>query len=112
MFNFSLVLAGHETTATLMTWALYNLATNLDVYQQCQNEVDSVFSQNTELTEMTISLLKYTEAVIKETLRCHQPAPTLFRRAIVDNTIVASDGKQIRIHKGTDIVMNFSIMNR
>ncbi|CAF1409358.1 unnamed protein product [Rotaria sordida] len=105
------VLAGHETTATLMTWVLYNLVTNPDVYQQCQDEVDSVFSDNEELTTSTISLLTYMEAVLKETLRYHQPAPVLFRTATTDNTIVASDGKQIRIRKGTDIAINLNIMN-
>ncbi|CAF3361543.1 unnamed protein product, partial [Rotaria sp. Silwood2] len=105
------VLAGHETTATLMTWILYNLVTNPDVYQQCQNEVDSVLNENKELTAATISLLTYTEAVLKETLRYHQPAPVLFRTAIDDNTIEASDGKQILVRKGTDIVINLNIMN-
>ncbi|MCC7515657.1 MAG: cytochrome P450 [Bacteroidia bacterium] len=112
MFNFSLVLAGHETTATLITWALYNLVTNPDVYQQCQDEVDSVLGENKELTVRTLSLLIYTEAVLKETLRHHQPVPVLLRTATADNIIVASDGKQIRIRKGVDIVMNLNIMNR
>ncbi|CAF3304080.1 unnamed protein product [Rotaria socialis] len=105
------VLAGHETTATLMTWTLHDLVTNPDVYQQCQNEIDSVMSENTELTATTLSLLTYTEAVLKETLRYHQPAPVLMRTAIADNTIVASDGKRIRIRKGIDIIMNLNIIN-
>ncbi|CAF1283193.1 unnamed protein product [Rotaria magnacalcarata] len=105
------VLAGHETTATLITWALYNIVTNLDVYQRCQNEVDSVLSANEELTVAAISQLTYTEAVLKETLRSHQPAPFLYRTAIVDNIIVASDGKQIHIRKGVDIAMNLNVMN-
>ncbi|CAF3807849.1 unnamed protein product [Rotaria sp. Silwood1] len=105
------IIAGHETTAIVITWTLYNLVTNPDVYQQCQNEVDSVLNENEELTARTISLLTYTEAVLKETLRYHHPALVFFRTAIVDNTLVASDGKQIYIPKGTDVMIHLNIMN-
>ncbi|CAF1100733.1 unnamed protein product [Rotaria sordida] len=106
------VIAGHDTPRTLIIWALYYLVTNPDVYQELQNEVDSVLSKNQELTVTTVSLLTYTEAVLKETLRYHHPAPLLLRTAMADNTIVASDGKQIRIRKGTDIFIVLNILNR
>lgn len=106
------MLAGHETTATLLTWALYNLVTNPEVYEQCQREIDSVLGDNKEWTATTLSLLTYTEAVLKETLRYHQPVPVILRTATEDNTITASDGKQIQIKKGTDIVINLNITNR
>lgn len=95
-----------------MTWVLHNIVTNPDVYTQCQAEIDSILKENKEITANTVSLLTYTEAVIKETLRYHQPAPVLLRTAIADNTIVASDGKQIHIEKGTDIIINLNIMHR
>ncbi|UJR13280.1 hypothetical protein I4U23_000299 [Adineta vaga] len=107
------VLAGHETTSTLMAWTLYNLATHPEVYQRCQTEVDSVLSDNNdELDIPTISLLTYTEMVLKETLRTHQPVPTMLRTAVVDNIIVTSEGKQIHIKKGTDIAINLNILHR
>jgi cytochrome P450 len=109
---YMIVLAGHETTSTLMTWTLYNLVNNPDVYQRCQAEVDSVLNgdDDDEITPSTISLLTYTEAVLKESLRFHQPVPILRRTAIEDNTLVARDGKQIHIRKGTDIAMNLIIL--
>ncbi|CAF3016136.1 unnamed protein product [Rotaria sp. Silwood2] len=97
------VLAGHETTATLMTWTLYNLANNPDICHKLEAEIDSVLNNNEEITASTLSLLIYTEFVLKETLRLHQPAPSLVREAIEDNMLIASDGKQILIRKGTDI---------
>jgi cytochrome P450 len=76
-----------------MTWTLYNLANNPDIYQGCQAEVDSVLGDDDEIIPSTISLLTYTEAVLKESLRHHQPVPILLRTAIEDNTLVARDGK-------------------
>ncbi|CAF4502298.1 unnamed protein product [Rotaria socialis] len=86
------VAAGHETTSTLMTWTLYNLANNPDVYRRLKAEVDSVLNDDEEITSSTLSLLSYTEAVLKEALRIHQPVPAIVRTAVKDNTLVASDG--------------------
>jgi len=108
----NLVLAGHETTATLMTWTLYNLANNPDICRRLESEIDSVFNDNEELTPSTLSLLTYTELVLKESLRLHQPAAALVRTAIEDNTLIASDGKHIHIKKGTDILINLFILHQ
>ena len=95
-----------------MTWTLFNLVTNPDIYQRCQTEIDSVLSDCDEITPSTLSLLTYTEAVLKESLRYHQPVPVMQRTAIEDNTLQARDGKRIHIKKGTDIVMNLFILHR
>ena len=95
-----------------MTWTLYNLANHPDIYHRCQTEVDSVLNDNEDLTVSTISLLTYTEAVLKETLRYHQPVPVLLRKAVENNTIVASDGKHIHIKKGTHISIQLNILHR
>ena len=97
-----------------MTWTLFNLANNPDIYEKCKSEIDSVLSDinDNEIDSSIISLLTYTELVLKETLRYHQPVPILLRTAIQDNTIIARDGKQIHIKKGTDIRMNLHILHR
>ena len=95
-----------------MTWTLYNLVNNLDVYQRCQAEIDSVLSVQDEISSSIISLLTYTEAVLKETLRYHQPVPFILRTAIEDNALQARDGKHIHIKKGTDIVINLFVLHR
>ncbi len=65
----NLVVDGHETTSTLITWTLYNLATNFDVCYQCQAEVDLVLNDDADnLTTSTLSLLHHTENVLKESL--------------------------------------------
>src|SRR5690242_18748371 len=99
---FNLVIAGHETTSNLMIWTLYNLANNPDVCHRLETEVDSILNDNKEITASTLSLLTYTESVLKESLRLHQPVPSVVRKAIEDNTLTASDGKQIHVKKDTD----------
>lgn len=95
-----------------MTWTLYNLATHPDVLKQCVKEVDSIFNEHDELTTTNLSLLTYIEAVLKESLRCHQPVAVLIRTAMEENTLIASDGKKIRVPKGTDLILNIFIVHR
>jgi len=110
--NLFLVIAGHETTSNLMIWTLFNLVNNPDVCYQLESEVDSILNHNEEITASTVSLLTYTEAVLKESLRLHQPVPAIVRKAIEDNTLTASDGKQIHVKKGTDIMVNFFTLHQ
>ena len=95
-----------------MTWTLYNLVNNPDVYHRLESEIDSVLNDNEEITTSTLSLLNYTELVLKESLRLHQPIPALVRTATEDNTLIASNGKHIHIKKGTDIWINLFILHQ
>ena len=112
MIDVYLVVAGHETTSNLMIWTLYELANNPDVCRRLEAEVDSIFDDNEELTASILSLFSYTEAVLKESLRINQPVPNIIRETIKDNTLVASDGKQIHVKKGTDIMVNFFALHQ
>ncbi|CAF4810305.1 unnamed protein product [Rotaria sp. Silwood1] len=105
------IIAGHETTSNLMAWTLYNLACHPEVYRHCQNEIDSVLNNEDAIDSSTISLLHYTEAVLKESLRLYPSIPLLPRTAIEDNTLVTHDGKHIRISKGTEVIVNLYMLH-
>ena len=45
---------GHDTTASGMTWIIYNLAENPDLQERCRNEVDEVMDLDHE-REATIA---------------------------------------------------------
>jgi cytochrome P450 len=70
--------AGHETSATALTWALYELGRKPAVAQRLTTEVDEVvdgpYAALAELPE-----LEYTEQVLRETLRRYPPAAAIFR---------------------------------
>jgi cytochrome P450 len=95
-----------------MTWTLYNLACHPEIYRRCQNEIDSVLKTDDEINPSTISLLSYTEMVLKESLRLYPSIPILPRTAIKDNTLVTTDGKHIRISKGTEVVVNLYMLHQ
>jgi len=86
--------AGHETTATALTWAWYLLCQHPEHYQQVQQEVDSVLRGRTP-TYADLARLPYCLQVFKETMRLYPPAYAFSRRALRD---VEIDG--YRIPKG------------
>lgn len=95
-----------------MVWTFLNLANHSEVVHRLESEVDSIFNETDELTTSTLSLLTYTEAVLKESLRLHQPVPNVIRKTVEDNTLTATNGKQIYVKKGTDIMINFYTLHQ
>jgi cytochrome P450 len=79
----TLVLAGHETTATALTWAWYLLATHPAAAARLYAEIDAVLDER-DPTLDDIARLPYTAAVFNETLRLYPPAAAFGRRPIAD----------------------------
>ena len=69
-----LVLAGNETTATLLSGAVYLLLKNADKLKKLVEELDSAFLSQESITIESTSRLKYLPAVIEECLRFYLPA--------------------------------------
>lgn len=76
----TLVIAGHETTANLLTWAMYLLASHPDVLARVQEELDNHLANGSISFSDTLTL-PFTRAVMKETLRLFPPAWTMLREA-------------------------------
>ena len=75
----ALLIAGHETSATALTWALYWLHKHPEVKQKLLQELDSL-PENAE--PMAIFRLPYLTAVCNETLRCTPVAMLTFSRVV------------------------------
>jgi cytochrome P450 len=80
------VLAGHETTATALTWACYLLATHPYAQERLAEEAQAVLA-NREPTIDDLSRLTYAAAVFNETLRLFPPAGVFGRRALQKMTL-------------------------
>lgn len=86
-------MAGHETTATAITWALYSLSLNPDIQNKLRQELFNLDSDAPNMDE--IKALTYLDWVVKETLRIHSPVPGTTRIAMKDDVIPMEDGSTI-----------------
>ncbi len=74
----TLFIAGHETTANVLTWAFYFLAEHPEVRAKLVAEVDHALNGRTP-TLADLKNMPYTEMVIKEAMRLYPPAPGVSR---------------------------------
>ncbi len=74
----TLMIAGHETTALLLTWLFYRIGKHPDVEAQLHDEVDRILNGRLPTIE-DIPKLVYTRQVVDETLRLYPPAYAISR---------------------------------
>ena len=79
----TMILAGHETTATALFWALYLLALDPATQEQVAAEVQGATVNGV----LDLDRLKFTRAVIDETMRLYPPAFLIARAAAGPDTI-------------------------
>ena len=78
----TLIQAGSETTATLLSGAAYLLCLHPHVLKKLVDELTEAFESESELTIENTSHLPYLAAVLEETLRCYSPAVPGFPRQV------------------------------
>ena len=80
----TLFLAGHETTANLLTWTWYLLAQHPAAAEKLYAEVDSALAARLPSFD-DVDRLPYAEMVVSESLRMYPPAWIVGRRALEDH---------------------------
>lgn len=102
----TLFMAGHETSANALTWAIYLLSRHPEELQKVLHEVETVLQGRLpgfeELPRMT-----YTRQVLLETMRLYPPVPLIARR----NT-EAFDLMGYHFPAESDIVFDFYHLHR
>ncbi len=73
----TMLFAGHETTATTLSWAFYQIYQNPNIIEKLQIELENL-AENPNLLE--IAKLPYLSAICQETLRMYPVLPVLFPR--------------------------------
>ncbi|XP_059478273.1 probable cytochrome P450 6a14 isoform X1 [Neocloeon triangulifer] len=92
-------LAGFETSSTVTTFVLIELAANPDVQRKAQLEIDEVLEKyNGKVTYEALKDMKYLECVLKESMRKYPPVPFLSRECTKTYTIPNTN---VTIDKGT-----------
>jgi len=79
----TMILAGHETTATALFWSLYLLALDPETQDQVAAEVANATVEG----GFELERLKFTRAVIDETMRLYPPAFLIARAAAAPDTV-------------------------
>ena len=73
----TILFAGHETTATTLAWAFYQIHQQPGIHEKLLQELDSLGENS---PPMKIAQLPYLTAVCQETLRMYPVLPVLFPR--------------------------------
>ncbi|KAJ8494561.1 hypothetical protein ONZ45_g13198 [Pleurotus djamor] len=120
----TIMVAGHETTASSLSWMLYELSRHPDDQKRVREEMRQMrqtLPHGEAFSLANLESLQFTNAVIKEALRLHPIGPSLVRTASCDDRlplglpITTKDGdiiQEIPIPKGTDIFVSICAYNR
>ena len=81
----TLFLAGHETTANALTWTWYLLSQNPEKEAKFHAEIDAVLAGRVPTMD-DVPNLKYTEAVLAESMRLYPPAWAIGRNVVEAHT--------------------------
>lgn len=75
-----LIIAGSETTATLLSGATYLLLKNPKALETLKREIRSSFRTEKDINFQSVAQLPYLHAVLEESLRLYPPVPSTFPR--------------------------------
>ncbi|KAL6784303.1 CYP97A6 [Auxenochlorella protothecoides x Auxenochlorella symbiontica] len=104
----TMLIAGHETTAAVLTWTLYCLTKSPSHMAEIQAEVDAALGDShPDLDD--IGRLPKTRAALAESLRLYPQPPILIRRALAPDVLpggLYGDAAGYPIGKGADLFIS------
>ncbi|KAM0045115.1 putative cytochrome P450 [Helianthus debilis subsp. tardiflorus] len=103
-----IMVAGTETTTTMIEWAMAEVLNNHNVMKKVQDELDDIVGVNSIVDESHLPKLKYLDATIKETSRLHPVAPFLVPRSPSKTCNIGG----YTILKGCNVFVNFWSIQR
>nr|AGK38421.1 CYP97B1 [Parachlorella kessleri] len=104
----TMLVAGHETTAAVLTWTLFSLVQQPQAEARVVEEIDRVVGdRQPEMAD--IYAMPYLRAALAESLRLYPQPPILIRRALGDDVLPAGlngDPNGYPIGKGADLFIS------
>jgi len=100
------LLAGHETTAVALMWTALELAWNPEAARNLKAELDFVLEGRTP-THSHLPRLRYTRAVVDESMRLHPPVWRISRTALEDDEVCG-----YRVPRGSTVVTSPYLLHR
>jgi cytochrome P450/NADPH-cytochrome P450 reductase len=104
------LIAGHETTSGLLSFATYLLVKHPEIMAKAREEAERVLTTDPNFvpTFKEISELKYINQILRETLRLYPTAPA-FSRTPKEDTVVAG---KYKIRKGSRVLTLLGMLHR
>ncbi|KAL4961883.1 cytochrome P450 [Aspergillus stella-maris] len=100
--------AGHETTASALTWTCYLLSLHPEIQEKLRAEIRAAIPSSTHpITHSDLEPLPLLNGVCQEVLRLYPTVPATIREAVRDTTVA---GKHVP--KGTKLVLCPYAINR
>ncbi|XP_054796857.1 cytochrome P450 97B2, chloroplastic isoform X2 [Prosopis cineraria] len=110
----TMLIAGHETTAAVLTWACFLLAQNTTKMKKAQAEVDLVLGEGRPTLE-SLKNLPYIRLIVIEALRLYPQPPLLIRRSLKSDVLPGGykgDKDGYAIPAGTDLFISVYNLHR
>ncbi|CAI4216201.1 unnamed protein product [Parascedosporium putredinis] len=112
----ALLLAGRDTTASTLSFALYELSRRPDVVAKLRREILATVGSRRCPTYRDLKNMPYLKAVVNETLRLYPVVPFNVRVALRDTTLPRGggpDGKSpVAVLKNTSVAYSTLVMQR
>jgi cytochrome P450/NADPH-cytochrome P450 reductase len=102
------LIAGHETTSGLLSFALYYLLKDPEVVQRARAEVDEVLGATALPSFEQVHRLRYVTQILNEALRLWPTAPGFNRTPLRDTVI----GERYAIPRGTPLTVLSPMLHR
>ncbi|KAI3521909.1 hypothetical protein L1887_11385 [Cichorium endivia] len=102
------LVAGTDTSAATVVWAMTSLLHDPKVLKKTQEEVRNVVGNKGKVDEDDLPKLTYLKAVVKETLRLYPPAPLLVPRETLNDVVLHG----YKIKKKTLVYVNAFAIGR
>ncbi|XP_054258322.1 probable cytochrome P450 6a13 [Macrosteles quadrilineatus] len=97
---------GFETTSSVASFALYELAMNPEIQENLYQEIKTSASNSTDIDFETLQNLPYLDKVLKETLRKYALVYNL-KRVCTKRCSLNIDGRNVEIEPNTPIIIPF-----
>jgi cytochrome P450 len=89
----TMIFAGHETTSTVLSWAVHFLSIHPEWQEKLYKEVQEIYGED-ELSADKLDSLELMEMFTNETMRLYPPAWSFARRALNDDDILGHEVKK------------------
>ncbi|EGD79189.1 hypothetical protein PTSG_09918 [Salpingoeca rosetta] len=100
--------AGHDTTATALTWLTFCLAKHPECQERCREEIFDLLGPDAAPTFTNLAKLPYTTACIKEAMRLYSPVIAVHRQ--LKSPLMLECG--VQLPAGTTVAFSIFMLHR